>query len=569
MVIIDFFVPDNMRGNEEDLKSARLSASLNLGWIGTGVIYAPTLFLLGNFYAGIMGSIALTLWIINLFVLKAGFFKVQAHGMLGILYVVLPVFAFSGMGLNDVNVVWYVLFPYLAMLIFDKKEGLAWLCLSLLGIGIIIIVDMFGQAYTVEPPAAYKNYMPVIGYPVFAICVYALAQLSKFLQGKALQEKQAAVNEAELALKAKSAFLATMSHEIRTPLNGVIGFTDLMEGTNLDEEQKDYLHYIKTSGDSLLELISNILDYSKIEAGKINLETVPIQLNRCVEEALDIVSHRAYEKGIELTCFLDPSSSITILGDPTRLRQVLINLLGNAIKFTEKGEVSLTVRCECENGQNLHNVVFSVKDSGIGIPEDKLATIFESFTQADSSTSRQYGGTGLGLAICKRLVERMGGSIQVSSQVNKGSTFMFNIHAETGPEQHDEIPNFHRLKDQRLLIVGLAQMTRNQIQVHCTKHGISCTETPSLTELNEFRPLSYDIVLSEYKMPGSDGCSLASTLRQKGYKGTILMLANPAERPKNAAAAIDQWINKPLKIHTLLDSMATSITREQGELAFA
>ena len=242
-----------------------------------------------------------------------------------------------------------------------------------------------------------------------------------------LKEVEALKEEAVQASQAKSAFLATMSHEIRTPLNGVIGFTSLMKDTSLDEEQQDFLKIIQTSGEALLGVINDILDFSKIEAGKIDLEMQPFQPAECVKEALAILSHQAKAKGLALTCHMDSSVPETIVGDITRLRQVIINLLSNAIKFTERGEVSVSVRSEPLDEQNTHRIEFSVKDSGIGIPKEKQETIFDSFTQADSSTKRRFGGTGLGLAICKRLSEMMGGSIRAESIEGKGSTFTFDI----------------------------------------------------------------------------------------------------------------------------------------------
>ncbi len=244
-----------------------------------------------------------------------------------------------------------------------------------------------------------------------------------------LKEVEALKEEAERANQAKSTFLASMSHEIRTPLNGVIGFTSLMKDTKLDEEQQDFLATIQTSGEALLGIINDVLDFSKIEAGKLNLEMEPFQPVECVEEAVAIVSHQASEKGLALRYEVETAVPATIIGDITRLRQIMINLLSNAIKFTKRGTVTIRVSSTPIAASEQHRLQFAVQDTGIGIPKGKLETIFASFTQADSSTTRRFGGTGLGLAICKRLSEMMGGSISVESVEGQGATFTFDIVA--------------------------------------------------------------------------------------------------------------------------------------------
>jgi signal transduction histidine kinase/ActR/RegA family two-component response regulator len=486
---------------------------------------------------------------------------------------------------------WYVSVPVMAVLLAGLRWGTCWSLVCVLSIAGFYVAREQGHTFPVELTPSGLRFLEVSGLAGILLCVFALTCVFKCVERNAQNTLEATLHRAEAADRAKGEFLANMSHEIRTPMTSILGYTDLLIDRSLDGSgSQQALRTIQRNGEHLLAIINDILDLSKIEANMLEVEWLPCSPRQIAVDVAELMRVRTDAKGLRLDVEFDGPLPAAVETDPIRLRQVLINIVGNAIKFTETGGIRLVVRCR-DDGDSALGVQFEVFDTGIGMTEEQIARLFQSFSQADSSTTRRFGGTGLGLALSRRLTEMLGGTIAVRSRVGLGSAFLVTIAARRmerrGAFRDDQVRNGPRAQaatrsdveaalagcrvllaedgtDNQRLIAQLLEMAGAHVAV--AENGRVAVDLAQRA-LDHGEP--FDVLLMDMQMPVVDGYEATALLRAAGYELPIVALTAhvmAADRQKCLDAGCDDYATKPIDRKTLIAVVRKHVGGRRAEV---
>jgi signal transduction histidine kinase/ActR/RegA family two-component response regulator len=576
--IQNWLVPDTLRKDREAFGRTNRVIAFDLALCFFGPIFSTIFWVLGAPISSAIVDVAMAALMINLVYLRSGGnLQLCGHVVTAVAWFTYTSLACFNGGHHSAPAMWYVTVPVFAIALCGARAGVLWTLASVAAIVTFYAARENGFTFPDEATVSGKRFLEFSGLLGVLTCVYFLMSLFKWMEHNAQNAITAALTEAQAADRAKSEFLANMSHEIRTPMTAILGFADFLDDSTSDRAgaldragAQEALQTIKRNGEHLLAIINDILDLSKIESGKLVIEQVRCSPRQVVADIIELLHVRIAAKGLAATTHFDPRVPSYVLTDPTRLRQIILNLVGNAVKFTETGSVQVIVRWR-DQSKSQPLLQIDVVDTGIGMTPDQVSRLFQPFTQADSSTTRRFGGSGLGLAISHRLAEMLGGTITVSSVSGAGSTFQLllpspplaaeasgrdSLRSSDSPlRRQQEEPNRQPLTDRRLLLAEDAPDNQRLIMYVLRRAGADVTLAENgaiaceLTLAAQHEGKPFDVVLMDMQMPIVDGYQAVTRLRQAGYHEPIIALtahSMGSDRQVCLDAGCDDFATKPI-----------------------